>query len=139
MSMQKNILKVCVQQDDIDHLGHMNYMKYLVYLEKGVSNWYREIGIGREQLDQQHLGTVMVNFDVTYKKEARVNEELTIFTELRNVGNKSFYIYQEIYNENQELLTTCKKTFVMFNTITRQGVPVVKEITELVNKENYNN
>lgn len=47
MKMRKNILKVCVQQDDIDHLGHMNYMKYLVYLEKGVSNWYREIGIGK--------------------------------------------------------------------------------------------
>ncbi|MBD7935506.1 MULTISPECIES: acyl-CoA thioesterase [Cytobacillus] len=137
--MRKSTLKVSVQQDDIDHLGHMNYMKYLVYLEKAVSYWYKEIGIGREQLDQKNLGTVMVNFDVTYKKEARVNEELTIFTELLNVGNKSFYIYQEIYNEDAELLTTCKKTFVMFNTMTRQGVPVVKEIAQLFQKDNQIN
>ncbi|MDQ0270403.1 acyl-CoA thioesterase [Cytobacillus purgationiresistens] len=124
------ITEIIVQQEDIDHLGHMNYMKYLTYLEKGVIEWYAKSGVGKEGLDKRNLGTVLIKFDVSYIHEARLGDKLRIMTNLTYVGNKSFVLKQDIYNENQEHLTDCKKTFVMFNLETRKGVPVIEEIAQ---------
>lgn len=136
--MQK-MIDIVVKAEDIDHLGHMNYMKYLFYLEKGVINWYEMVGIGRKVLDDKGLGTVLIQFDVSYKQEARLGDQLKIITSLTHVGNKSFIVHQEIYNQEEQLLTKCKKVFVMFNTRTRKGIPVVQEIAQFalqLNKEN---
>ncbi|WP_042463188.1 acyl-CoA thioesterase [Neobacillus dielmonensis] len=117
-----------VAPDDIDQLGHVNYLKYILFLERAVGDWYRQTGVDFKELRKQDLGTVVLKFDITYLKEARLGDTLTVTTTLMNVGNKSFTVKQEIYNQDNILITEATKSFVMFNTATRKGVPVIEEI-----------
>lgn len=120
--------KIIVTPDTIDQLGHVNYQKYIHFLEKGIGEWYKQAGVDFRKLTKQGLGAVVRNFNVSYLKEAIVGDTLTVTTTLMNVGNKSFTLKQEIYNQDDIKITEATKTFVMFNMATRNGVPVIHEI-----------
>ena len=124
----QSISEIVVKPEDIDHLGHVNYMKYLYYLEEGIGKWYRQAGVSMEELDQKKLGTVVIKFDLSYLKEARLGDTLKVMTTLTHVGNKSFVLKQDIFNQNDVHLTECMKTFVMFDTTTRKSTSVIDEI-----------
>lgn len=124
----QTVTKIIVSPEDIDQLGHVNYLKYILFLEKGVGNWYKQAGVSFRELRAKDLGTVVLKMDVSYLKEARLGDTLFVKTTLTNVGTKSFSVKQEIYNQDDILITEASKTFVMFNTATRKGVPVIEEI-----------
>ena len=129
----KSCTEIIVKPDDIDHLGHVNYMKYLYYLESGIGEWYRQAGVSMNELDQKNLGTVLVKFDLSYLREARLGDSLKVITELLRVGNKSFVLKQDIMNQNDVHITECTKTFVMFNTTTRKSTAVIEGIARHFN------
>jgi YbgC/YbaW family acyl-CoA thioester hydrolase len=129
----KSCTEIIVKPDDIDHLGHVNYMKYLYYLESGIGEWYRQAGVSMYELDQKNLGTVLIKFDLSYLREARLGDSLKVVTELMQVGNKSFVLKQDIINQNDVHITECTKTFVMFNTITRKSTAVIEGIARHFN------
>lgn len=124
----QSIIDIQVEEADIDHLGHVNYMRYIHFFEQGMGDWFQRSGVSFSDWQEKHLGTVVVNFDINYIKEARLGESLKVITDSARLGTKSFTVKQTIYNEKEELITECNKTFVMFNTSIRKGIPVVEEI-----------
>jgi len=121
-------LYIHVQEGDIDYLGHVNYMRYIHFFEQGMGDWFKKNGVSTSEWREKNLGTVVVKFDINYIKEARLGETLKVITAPVRLGTKSFAVQQKIYNENDELITECNKTFVMFDTSIRKGIPVVEEI-----------
>ncbi len=130
----QSISEIIVQPEDIDHLGHVNYMKYLYYFESGVGEWFQNIGKPIEELTQESLGFALVKFDVSYMKEARFGDVLNVVTTLTHVGNKSFVLKQDIYNQNDVNITECTKTFVMFDITTRKSTQVIDQIVQNFNR-----
>ena len=124
----QSIIDIQVEEADIDHLGHVNYMRYIHFFEQGMGDWFQRSGVSFSDWQEKHLGTVVVNFDINYIKEARLGESLKVITDSVRLGTKSFTVKQTIYNEKEELITECNKTFVMFNTSIRKGIQVVEEI-----------
>lgn len=123
-----NVYHIKVAENDIDHLGHVNYTSYIAYSEKATFDWYRKAGLGPTEMIEGNMGTVLVKLEVEYFKEARFGDEVKIVTIPVELGNKSFVIKQTIFNQHDEHLTEFKKTFVMFNTISRKGIPVIEKI-----------
>jgi len=123
-----------VQEGDIDHLGHVNYVRYIHYFEQGMGDWFKKCRRSTSEWKEKHLGTVVVNFDINYIKESRLGETLKVMTVPVRLGTKSFTVQQKIYNAKEELITECNKTFVMFNTSIRKGIPVVEEIARNFSK-----
>lgn len=124
----ESTVHIRVQEGDIDYLGHVNYTRYIHYFELGMDDWFRKCGISTSEWKEKHLGTVVVNFNINYIIESRLGETLKVMTTPGRLGTKSFTVQQRLYNEKDELITECNKTFVMFDTATRKGIPVVEEI-----------
>ncbi|WP_433958316.1 acyl-CoA thioesterase [Cytobacillus horneckiae] len=127
--MKEILTEIVVQPEDIDELGHMNYLRYLTYFEKGELDWFARIGVSEEYLITRDIGAVLRKFDVDYLKEARLGDSLKVRTELIHVGSRSFTFQQDMFNSENEQLTECKKTYVMFHLITRKALPVIKIIS----------
>lgn len=120
-----------VSEEDIDLLGHVNNAVYVTYLEKGREAWYKEAaGMSFIDMNKLGIGTVVLRLDITFKNEARLGERLTIVTKPEKIGTKSFVFKQEIYNENDELITDAVVTNVMFDSVKRVSVPVIEEIAK---------
>lgn len=125
----QTIVEIVVDEEKIDHLGHMNYLEYIIFSEKGMRDWFYKAGASHAELSQRNMGMVFIKLDVSYLNEARLGDSLRIITTPVRVGNKSFVIKQDIYNQNNVHITEFNKTFVMFNTATRKSIPVIDEIS----------
>lgn len=120
--------QIVVKEADIDVFEHMNYKRYIDHLEKARADWFIEIGLPYALMAEQGMAVVIVKLDMQYVKEARLGDSLTIKTTPQKIGTKSFSLKQVIYNEQEQVMTESICTFVMLNTVTRKGMPVVADI-----------
>lgn len=120
--------EIIVKEEDLDYLGHVNYNKYIAYLEAGVGDWYAGVGLSHAYLAENKIGTVLVKLEVSYLKEARLEDVLRVVTTPSKVGTKSFVMRQEIYNQREEVITESTKIFVMFDISSRKSLPVIEQI-----------
>jgi YbgC/YbaW family acyl-CoA thioester hydrolase len=125
-----------VIEEHIDRLGHVNYNEYISYSERAIGDWYQKAGLTPGKMTEKRIGTVVVKLEVSYLKEALLGDVLKIVTSPKKLGNKSFVIKQDIYNQRDEHLTEFTKTFVMFDLTTRKGIPVIDEIARHFAKVN---
>ena len=83
-------LKIRVYYEDTDAGGVVYYANYLKYFERARTEWLRRLGI-----DQSLLATterrlfVVKNVEIQYRRPARLDDELTIQTEVSHLGRAS--------------------------------------------------
>ncbi|MEM7206586.1 MAG: acyl-CoA thioesterase [Pseudomonadota bacterium] len=104
---------VVVTAEYIDDLGHMNHALGLRLFEFARDEWYAKAGLweGRPWSDDEHLGTIVLNLNVNYRRECFLDEELTVSTEPLKRGRKSYVLKQEMRKADGtvalDLTTTC--------------------------------
>ena len=118
---------IVVKEEHIDQLGHVNNSIYVSYLENGRGDWYENAGMSFEQMVTRSLGTVVLRLDILYKQEARLGDILTIKTYPVKLGTKSFVLKQDIFNQENQLITEANVTSVMWDAKTRTSIEVVEE------------
>lgn len=96
-----------------DLYQHVNNARYLEFLEEG-----------RWQLLEDHLAIedfinkgwlfYVVNINISYKSQARVNDTVKVTSWLHKIGNKSAVIRQQVINENTgQVCVDADVTFVI--------------------------
>ena len=58
-----------VRESEIDELGHVNNARFLEYFERGRMDWYNQCDPALNDSAGLHLGTVVVNIDINYRRE----------------------------------------------------------------------
>ncbi|OLO37027.1 hypothetical protein BTR23_14920 [Alkalihalophilus pseudofirmus] len=122
----ETITNIEVKPIDIDVLGHVNNSVYVSYLEKGRMDWYEKAGFIFNV--NQTIGTVVIRLDILYLKEVRLGDSLKVITSPIRLGNKSYVMKQNIFNQRDEHVSEATVTSVMFDTVTRKSVKVTNEI-----------
>ncbi|MGO4888350.1 acyl-CoA thioesterase [Anaerobacillus sp. MEB173] len=122
------VLKIKTKDEDMDEVGHVNNIKYVSYLEQARKKWYEYAGIPFDEMQKRNIGTVILKLDIMFLKEARLGDTLEVITKPIKIGNKSFVLKQDIYNQRNELLTEATVTSVMFDTAARESIKVLDEI-----------
>ncbi|RAL21890.1 acyl-CoA thioesterase [Thermoflavimicrobium daqui] len=117
-------IQIEVRSTEIDVLGHVNNAKYLEYLEWGREDWYNQIGLPFDLFEELGMGTVTVNININYRKEARLGQKLVISTKPIRRGRSSFVLKQEIINENQELVADAEVISCTMSLAERKSVPL---------------
>lgn len=120
----KNSIEIEVRPTEIDVMGHVNNAKYLEYLEWSREIWYNRANLPFDKLTSLGIGTVTVHIAISYRKEARLGEKLTVYTEPLRRGRSSFVFYQTIYNEKGELVTEAEVTSCTIDLKTRKSTPI---------------
>ncbi len=96
-----------------DLYQHVNNARYLEFLEEG--RWqlledYLEI----EDFINKGWLFFVVNINISYKSQARVNDILVVRSGLHKIGNKSAVIRQEVVNSmTQQICVLADITFVI--------------------------
>ncbi|SFS77564.1 acyl-CoA thioesterase [Marininema halotolerans] len=113
-----------VRPTEIDVMGHVNNAKYLEYMEWSREDWYNKMKLPIDVFTEMNVGTVTVNININYRKEARQGELLTIYTESIRKGKSSYVLKHEIRNENRELVAEADVTSVTIDLKLRKSVEV---------------
>ncbi len=125
-------LEIEVRSTELDALGHVNNAKFLEYFEWSRFEWVREHGIGLDFFGRSRLSTVLVNFNVNYRREARLGDRLRVRSWLAGMGSSSFRVAQDILNADGGVVADAVITSVMFDTHTRAAVPIPDDLRRVL-------
>ena len=102
---QTHTLDVRVYYEDTDAGGVVYYANYLKYLERGRTEWLRALGVDQSDVAREHGRIFMVvSMEIKYLRPARLDDLLTVRSEVTRMGRASLNFAQQIYC-NGELLT----------------------------------
>jgi acyl-CoA thioester hydrolase len=127
--------QVRVYYEDTDAGGVVFYANYLRFMERARTEWLRSVGFEHEQLINDHdLIFAVKNVAIDYKKPGRLDDLLTVTSQLINNRGASIVFQQSIKNENNELLTQAEVKVACLNATTLKASPMPEALLmELAN------
>jgi len=132
--MTEFIFPVRVYYEDTDVAGIVYYANYLRFLERGRTEWLRELGIDQTILIEQGLAFAVTDVNIKYIKPARFNDALEVVTKVEAAGRASMLFRQYVRNKEQHELIYCraevKAACINMTTLKPKALPkqLVKEI-----------
>ena len=90
-------LTVRVYYEDTDLAGIVYYANYLKFIERGRSEWVRELGVDQAALQQQGLVFAVRRVAADYLISARYDDLLDVRTDLVKAGGASFQVHQQVW------------------------------------------
>lgn len=116
----------------IDLYGHVNNARYLEFLEE--ARWhFLEQQTEIDYLMNSGLGMAVVNININFRRGAFMAEELEVFTQLTEIGNKSAVMQQKIVLKGTDkLIADADVTFVVTDQKAQKAVPFEGKLLELM-------
>ena len=112
---------VRVRYAETDQMGFVYYGNYAQYFEVGRVESIRQLGYTYKQMEEDGIIMPVVEINIKYLKPGKYDDLLTIKTTIKAVPEAhKITFYQEVYNENNVLLTIGEVTLFFMHTITMQ-------------------
>ena len=124
-------IQIEVRPTELDSMGHVNNAKFLEYMEWSREDWYNKVKLPFDTFTALALGTVVVNLNINYRREARLGEHLTVSTEPTRKGRTSFVLRHEIANANDELVADAHVVNVTIDLKSRRASPIPNALAKM--------
>jgi acyl-CoA thioester hydrolase len=119
-----------VYYEDTDAGGVVYHSQYLNFLERARTEWLRHLGFDHNNLrDEFKLVFVVHSMQIQFKKPAKLDDLLTISSELIKIGLSSFEFFQKI-SVNQQTLLEAQIKLACVDTITFKPIGIPEQIRQ---------
>ena len=105
--MQKNTefqYQIRVFYEDTDAGGIVYYANYLKFFERARTEWLRELGINQSYFLEQNVGFVVRRVTMDNFASAKLDDLLTVQSQIRTLKRASLVFEQHIENQNGQRL-----------------------------------
>lgn len=123
-------LTVRVRYAETDQMGVVYHGNYAQYFEMGRVEWLRNLGMSYKWMEENGVMLPVVSLSFNFKKPARYDDLLTIKTIFKSQTSVKIDFDFEIYNEQNELLTTGYSLLVFVDSKTGKPILPPSYITE---------
>lgn len=113
-------LPIRIYYEDTDMAGIVYYANYLKFIERGRSEWVREIGMDQLKMKEEGIVFVVRRVEADYLGSAKLDDELIVETEVANVTGVRLMMEQRV-KRGEEILFHAMVTVVCMND---EGQPV---------------
>jgi acyl-CoA thioester hydrolase len=120
--MKDHQVEVRVRYSETDQMGVVYHGNYIPYFEIGRVEWLRNKGVSYKLMEESGIALPIVSMTINYKKPARYDELLTVYTSFKSQSSVKIEFDCTIYNEDKELLTTA--TFILVFVSLKTGKPI---------------
>jgi acyl-CoA thioester hydrolase len=112
--------KIRVRYGETDQMGVVYHGNYALFFEIARTEALRQIDITYKELEQNGVMMPVVNLNINYKRPAKYDDLLTIKAYFRQAPTVKAVIDYEVFNEQQELLSTGESTLVFVDMATNK-------------------
>ena len=106
-----------VYYEDTDLAGIVYYANYLKFIERGRSEWVRQLGIDQVALKADHgLVFVVRRIEADYLRPARFDDQLTVTTECLGLGGARISLRQQVLRGDLVLFTALMTLVCMMDS-----------------------
>ena len=111
---------VQVYYEDTDMAGIVYHANYFRYIERGRSEWVRELGLDQNAMREKGLVFVVRRIEADYLAPARFEDRLEVVTELASLTRVKMGLTQTVYRGETALF----RAQVTVVCMTQAGRPV---------------
>lgn len=112
--------QIRVRYGETDQMGVVYHGNYALYFEIARTEALRQINITYKELEENGVMMPVVNLNINYKRPAKYDDLLTIKAYFRQAPTVKAVIDYEVFNEQQELLSTGESTLVFVDMATNK-------------------
>ena len=119
----KHKTNIQIRFKDIDQLGHVNNANHLTYFETSRVKYFNDIFAA--ETNWKETGLILAHTEISYKKPIFLEDEISCYTKISKIGNKSFDIENIIVKKEKQVLTVCaygKSVLVCLNYETKETI-----------------
>lgn len=120
--MKNHQIQVRVRYSETDQMGVVYHGNYIPYFEMGRVEWLRNQGVSYKEMEENGVALPIVSMTINYKKSAKYDELLTVYTNFKSQTSVKIEFDCAIYNEQKELLTTAH--FILVFVSLKTGRPM---------------
>jgi acyl-CoA thioester hydrolase len=114
-----------------DHMGHMNVMWYVGKVDEATWQLVAHLGLTPSFLRQQQRGMAAVQQEITYRRELRAGDLITIASQVLEIREKVLRFSHDMRNvETDEVAATTTLTGVYLDTQLRTSRPFPPAVLE---------
>jgi acyl-CoA thioester hydrolase len=127
----KHKTDIQIRFKDLDNLNHVNNANHLTYFEISRIKYFKDVFRGENKWKEYSV--IMANTEITYKIPIYLQDEISCYTRVSRIGNKSFDVENIIVKKENDKFLTCafgKSVLVCLNKIISE---TAKLPTEWVN------
>ncbi len=132
--MKEYEFTVRVRYAETDQMGVVYHGNYAQYFEMGRVEWLRNLGVSYKWMEENGVMLPVVSLEMNYKKPARYDDVLRIKTILKSQNSVKIEFDYEIYNEQNQLLTTGYSMLVFVDMKTGRPILPPKYVSDKINE-----
>lgn len=122
---------VRIRYAETDQMDIVYYGNYAQYFEVGRTECIRELGFTYKKMEEMGIRMPVVEMEAKFLRPAHYDDLITIKTMLKELpDNHSISFYNEVYNENNKLLTTGKVTLFFIDNHTGKRAQMPEALRE---------
>ncbi|MBA4494700.1 acyl-CoA thioesterase [Paenactinomyces guangxiensis] len=107
---------------ETDALGHVNNTSYFIYLEQGRTDFFEQLGT---PMTLSEWPFILGHIHCDFLRQAYSNQRLIVQTGVKQIGNKSFRLFQCILDaKSNEPIAQSESVIVYFNFVSQRSEPI---------------
>jgi acyl-CoA thioester hydrolase len=130
--MKEHQIQVRVRYSETDQMSVVYHGNYVPYFEMGRVEWLRNKGISYKSLEESGIALPIVSMTINYKKPARYDDLLTVITKFKSQSSVKVEFDCEIWDDQNELLTTAHFILVFVNINTGKPIAPPEYILDIM-------
>lgn len=128
MKTHQTILKV--RYAETDQMGVVHHGNYAQYFEMARLDWLKELGISYKAMEKEGVMLPVYEMNIKFLQPATFDDTLKIITSLKEKPGVRISFLYEVFNQEDELLTTASTVLVFMDSETRKPVRCPEYILE---------
>ncbi|WP_353170754.1 thioesterase family protein [Flavobacterium sp.] len=132
--MREYEFTVRVRYAETDQMGVVYHGNYAQYFEMGRVEWLRNLGVSYKWMEENGVMLPVVSLEMNFKKPARYDDVLRVKTILKSQTSVKIEFDYEIYNEQNQLLTTGYSMLVFVDMKTGRPIVPPKYVSDKINE-----
>ena len=126
--------KVRVRYGETDQMGVVYHGNYAEYFEVARAESIRQLGLTYKEMEAIGIVMPVVELHIKFLRPAHYDDLLNVKTILKEIpANHRIEFHQEVYNEEEKLLTTGKVVLYFMNIKTMEKATMPKQLEEKLN------
>jgi YbgC/YbaW family acyl-CoA thioester hydrolase len=119
--------RTLIRERHLDSFGHVNNAQYMILFEEARWEMITSRGYGLAQVQQQQVGTVVLECRIRFKRELHLREEVGIRTQVTEVSKKTLVLKQLIVREDGQIAAEASFLLGCFDIRARKLIAVTSD------------
>jgi len=120
--MKSHNTYVKVRYAETDQMGVVHHGNYADYLEIARLDWLSELGVSYKTMEKEGIMLPVYELNFKFIKSALFDDTIKIVTKLKKTPSVKIEFEYEIYNEQEQLLTTASTVLVFMDVQSRRPI-----------------